>query len=541
MNKGTRIIFLLLMCMVIYGHVNKAIAEPVAQSAVSINSGWTGLPSFVKQAIKTTDSTYNLEGYTVGISYISYGRKGPNGVFSTKWSFTYNHYRSLPNVSKFTAQNADMFMLDVAELLTILPTKPVNLYTGIGMGWGVLKVYHWGIPIDSTVAQKEVDDLKKSIDKLYLPFPVIYIPIGLNVKIKDFILSAETGVRDVPYLVGMVTYTFNKKDEIKIVKKFIPLPPEPVYTCKIKGRVIDKQTSSPIGRAIVELPDTGITDLSTNPMDGSFVIPDLKPGVIRLNVYKDGFISQSITITAQAGTTVTTVIALEKESTIGAISGKVTNLQGNPLSATVSVAYIGAQAGFTQAAQQLTCDPVSGTFFAKLPADDYVISASMQGYKTQTKQIHVNKGFKTIIDFILEPVSEPMQPILPPVIKKQRVFIEKEKKKIVITEKIFFQLGKSKIMPVSYSILDELAELLIKNPDITIRIEGYTDNIGKPAANLKLSQARAEAVMNYLAQRGVASNRMTAKGYGMANPIADNKTAKGRAENRRVEFVITSQ
>ena len=124
---------------------------------------------------------------------------------------------------------------------------------------------------------------------------------------------------------------------------------------------------------------------------------------------------------------------------------------------------------------------------------------------------------------------------------KQRVFIEKDKKRIVITEKIFFQLGKSRIMPVSFGILNELAGLLIQNPGISIRIEGYTDNIGKPSTNLRLSQARAEAVMNYLVRKGVNARRMTAKGYGMASPIANNRTAKGRAENRRVEFTITSQ
>ncbi|MGB9736137.1 MAG: OmpA family protein [bacterium] len=515
-------------------------AEPTARSGISVNAGWTGLPSFVKSAInKSTDSTYKAEGNTIGISYISYGSKGPNGVFSGRYSLTYSHFRSLPNKSNFTASNADMFMFDVAEILTILPSKPVNLYTGIGMGWGVVKVYHWNIPVDPTVDPEKVKDLEDKIGKYPLPFPIIYIPIGINIKVYDFIISAEAGIRDIPYLVGMLTYTFNKKDEYKIVKRFIPISsPQHNYTGNIDGVVIDKISAMPVGRAIVELPDTGMTDLSTNPQNGRFVISGLKPGSIKLIVYKEGYVASTITVSVQAGKTVSTTIELEKESTIGAISGKVTNLQGNPLSATITIAPASFSGTEPQSTRTLTCEFTTGTFFTKLQAGDYTVYASMPGYKAQTKNIHVRKGFNSIIDFVLEP-ELPAQPTV--TIGKQRVFIEKEKKKIVITEKIFFQLGKSKILPVSFSILDELAELLVKNPDIKIRIEGYTDNIGKPITNLKLSQARAEAVMNYLIKKGVAPDRMTAKGYGMSNPIADNRTARGRAENRRVEFVITSQ
>jgi outer membrane protein OmpA-like peptidoglycan-associated protein len=512
--------------------------DPTARSGISINSGWTGLPSFVKSAIKSTDSTYNMEGYTVGVSYISYGSEGPRGVFSGRYSLAYSHYRTLPNTKDFTAGKADMFMFDVAEILTIFPSWPVNLYTGIGMGWGIARLYHWGPPTDPSVDPQKVKDLENQIGKYYLPFPTIYIPIGLNIRIDDFIISAEAGIRDIPYLIGMVTYTFNKQDQVRIVKKFIPLSPSRSYTGKIEGQVVDKETTAPLGRAVVEMVHTGMTDLSTNPMNGSFTTPGLQPGIVTLSAYKQGYAANTVTVTVQAGTAVSTTIRLEKESTIGTVYGRVTTLQGNPLSASISAVAVPVQGAGAQTSQQSTSDPQTGAFFIKLPAGNYAVSASMAGYKAQTKNIHIDKGFKTAVNFAMEP--EQLAP--PPVaMKKQRVFIEKDKKKIVITEKIFFQLGKSKIMPVSYGILNELAGLLIKNPDIKIRVEGYTDSIGRPATNLRLSQARAEAVVKYLADKGVSPGRMTAKGYGMASPIADNKTAKGRAENRRVEFVITSK
>ena len=106
----------------------------------------------------------------------------------------------------------------------------------------------------------------------------------------------------------------------------------------------------------------------------------------------------------------------------------------------------------------------------------------------------------------------------------------------VILRGVTFETGKSALTPNSYAVLDIVAQSLIGNPDIRIEIAGYTDNTGSSATNLRLSEARAGAVRAYLARKGVAPDRMTAKGYGATNPIADNATADGRAQNRRVEL-----
>ena len=106
----------------------------------------------------------------------------------------------------------------------------------------------------------------------------------------------------------------------------------------------------------------------------------------------------------------------------------------------------------------------------------------------------------------------------------------------VILRGVIFETGKSALKPESFTVLDIVAQSLQANPDIRIEIAGYTDNTGAAATNAGLSQARAEAVRMYLATRGVTPNRMVAKGYGPANPIAPNTTAAGRAQNRRVEL-----
>ena len=104
---------------------------------------------------------------------------------------------------------------------------------------------------------------------------------------------------------------------------------------------------------------------------------------------------------------------------------------------------------------------------------------------------------------------------------------------------IEFESGKSTIKAKSYPLLDEIAQTFLDNPSYVIEVQGHTDNVGNPEANMKLSQDRADAVMLYLIKKGVSSERMSAVGYGQEQPIADNKTKAGKQKNRRVEFKIT--
>jgi OOP family OmpA-OmpF porin len=102
---------------------------------------------------------------------------------------------------------------------------------------------------------------------------------------------------------------------------------------------------------------------------------------------------------------------------------------------------------------------------------------------------------------------------------------------------INFDTGKADIKPESEPIVKQIADLLSSNPDLKVSIEGHTDNVGTPAANKTLSEARAKAVMNAVAALGVPAGRMSAVGWGQERPVADNRTEDGRAKNRRVEIV----
>ncbi len=113
---------------------------------------------------------------------------------------------------------------------------------------------------------------------------------------------------------------------------------------------------------------------------------------------------------------------------------------------------------------------------------------------------------------------------------------------IKILDRVYFEYNKATIKKVSYEILDGVAKVVLDNPDILlVEVGGHTDNVASDDFNLDLSQKRAEAVRDYLIGRGVDPERLVAKGYGETAPIDTNKTTKGRANNRRVEFQMLEQ
>lgn len=112
---------------------------------------------------------------------------------------------------------------------------------------------------------------------------------------------------------------------------------------------------------------------------------------------------------------------------------------------------------------------------------------------------------------------------------------------IVSLPDILFAVGEASLRPEATLVLAKLAGVLTLMPELKLQIEGHTDSTGSPEYNLRLSQRRSFAVMEFLAGQGVETDRMRAEGFGMERPLADNATAEGRRQNRRVEIVITER
>ncbi len=107
---------------------------------------------------------------------------------------------------------------------------------------------------------------------------------------------------------------------------------------------------------------------------------------------------------------------------------------------------------------------------------------------------------------------------------------------MLVLRGVRFATSKSALTDSSKSVLDEVAKSLAAWPELTVEVAGHTDASGDAAMNQRLSEARANAVRDYLVGRGIKGERLVAKGYGETTPIADNKSKEGREKNRRVEL-----
>jgi len=136
-------------------------------------------------------------------------------------------------------------------------------------------------------------------------------------------------------------------------------------------------------------------------------------------------------------------------------------------------------------------------------------------------------------------VVEISTPTLTP--EPKTIIVKEEKRGLVVNlaSSVLFESGKSELKPASYSAMNEVVKLMQEYPENDVVIEGHTDSLGSNEYNQKLSEKRAQAVSNVLASKyAVDSKRLKAVGYGEEKPLADNKTAVGREQNRRVEIII---
>ncbi len=162
-----------------------------------------------------------------------------------------------------------------------------------------------------------------------------------------------------------------------------------------------------------------------------------------------------------------------------------------------------------------------GRYFAVLPSNaDYGLSVEKEGFLFHSE------------NFALQ--SQPQDRAFQLDVNLQRL----EKGSTIVLQNVFFATASFELRPASFVELDKIAQLLQRNPQLRISLEGHTDNEGDQLANQKLSENRAKAVRDYLKTKGIAAERLQYKGFGEDRPVADNSTAAGRQKNRRTELRI---
>lgn len=165
-----------------------------------------------------------------------------------------------------------------------------------------------------------------------------------------------------------------------------------------------------------------------------------------------------------------------------------------------------------------------GKYLVTLPVGKaYTMTVSKTGYLFHTDTFHLeNYKFNAVLekDIVLQKLASGISMVL---------------------NNILFDFNSVQLKPISQVELNNVIRLMQDNPSLKIEIDGYTDNIGSESFNQKLSENRVKSVIAYLQDKGqISAYRMTGKGFGKNNPIADNTTAEGQAKNRRTELKVIS-
>jgi outer membrane protein OmpA-like peptidoglycan-associated protein len=350
----------------------------------------------------------------------------------------------------------------------------------------------------------------------------------------------------------------------------IPAPPAPAVVATqqnvIDGLVVEKNTTNAIPDAIVTYDGRPLTGMVSGP-DGTFRTANLEPGTYTFNVsasgYHDGQCSGTIvaptpgstppapgvgpviapgqpgSVAVQApanpnapagaaggGPTVVKVqCELDALPKVGSVAGSVTDPESNR---PVDGAHIEVTDRLNRKLE-LRADANGAFRFENVPPGPLKFAVDAPGYFTAVAEVNVRAREESQARMLLN--KRPTQPNV--------VVAGKE---IKLKKQVHFQHDSADILPDSQAILEELADLMTKRPDIkNVEVQGHTDDTGAAAYNLRLSQSRAQAVVDAIAALGVDSSRMTAKGYGQEKPLVPNSTEANRAKNRRVQVMITEQ
>jgi outer membrane protein OmpA-like peptidoglycan-associated protein len=279
------------------------------------------------------------------------------------------------------------------------------------------------------------------------------------------------------------------------------------YKSILFGRVVDANTNSGV-KAVITIPELQMMQIKTESITGIYRA-ELAYGTYTLNVNASGYAPQS------------TIVVLEKEQALE------NNFSLNPMSVKSTLigrvidkkSGQGLQALITfpnTALIAVVSDSLTGIYQTELPVGSYAVNISADGYISSSAIVIIEQG-KTL----------------------ERNFELVEKGMTITLKGVYFEPGKATLKPESYPALQQAAKILTDNSGIKVEIQGHTDNTGSVQLNQRLSQERADAVMNYLVKSlGISPERLTAQGYGPSQPIASNDNAEGRALNRRVDFKI---
>ncbi|MHB8876826.1 MAG: carboxypeptidase regulatory-like domain-containing protein [Myxococcaceae bacterium] len=349
-------------------------------------------------------------------------------------------------------------------------------------------------------------------------------------------VALDNSVRLFHSVVFMLDMTFDAQPEVVVAAAAAKVEEQPLVlsqpafptTGRVRGSVLDAASKKPLPDAVVTLPGRNRLLAGSG---GEFEATEVPPGRLVVKAELPGYSPGEAAGTVTAGQETRLVLALrpsprpppppapvadERPATLrGTIVSETDRLLSAML--TVPTAKLGPMT------------VVKGAYEVQVPPGEHGLEVSATGYLSEGRRVAVDPGATVVQDFVLKSVPK-------------RVLVILRKDRIQIKKQVHFATDSDVILPDSGQLLHEIAATILENPRLKlIRVEGHTDSQGDDTHNLGLSDRRARSVVRALIQRGVDPDRLKGVGFGELRPLRPNKTAKDRALNRRVEFMIEGQ
>ncbi|MFB6262469.1 MAG: carboxypeptidase regulatory-like domain-containing protein [Bradymonadaceae bacterium] len=406
-------------------------------------------------------------------------------------------YDDLPYVAPFAAWNLDIPLAPAVE--TCETTRPLQCPEAVGFA-SYPNVLSFGLRAE----------------------PVEQLGLHAGVDLSLTARQAAGVPTTPPYrLILGASWSIDPEPRVKTIRKEIvetrqveKMPPRGTLV----GTVEDAETGEPVGGATVVYLDRERSGQTTDTEDGTFRTYEFPPDTaLSLKIDHPEYHSKTVDKTVVEGEK-TFSIQLEPKPDEATVAGTVVDQKGESI-AGATVSLEGPQS------IEVTTD-AGGSFKTKVKAGEYTVAATSSDYIAAGRDLSLKAEESVELTLQLTPAPD-------------STLATVEQKKIAVEERVAFESGEAKLTDDSKLILDKVAGLLFKHPEIAkVQVQGHTDDVGSEEANMKLSRKRAEAVVSYLVDEGVDADRLVPKGYGPKRPKVPNISARNRRLNRRVEFKI---
>ncbi len=381
------------------------------------------------------------------------------------------------------------------------------------------------LSVDRCMAERGAAGFRQVITfgtRILLPVESLAIDLGLDVGISGYAPTVQELAAEVPYRILFgASYNFDPFPDPPVLPPAEPCPeikpPDPPPAI-IAGKVHHVLSAEkPIPGAVITYEGQPVTPQITD-ASGQFRSYPLPAGEITVAVQANGYHAETFTVTVPQTGEVALACPLREIPKKSTVVIHVSDEAGK--------AMVGADVTIDGPTRAKAVTGVDGTVEKEVDGGQYIITVEKEGYFNRRSSLELKVETRTEVRLMLNPKP-----------KNPRVVVRDDR--IRIKQKIHFETDSAAIKSDSFGLMDEIAHVIIANPDIQlVEIQGHTDNRGKVDYNVDLSERRARSVRRYLIDAGVSSARLEAKGYGPKRPKAPNITRTGRARNRRVEFQI---